>query len=138
MSNFAKKMLQEFTEDEKKEIKSWAESAVVIRGDTTLTQTEKVKKLYEISWKNSVVTKFLKATIKTIKKNGWSERSLPAKLAISGAILGLTTVGGKFVGIASAGIGASMPFFVLTSAGGALLGVVIDEVNKGNKNGKEK
>ena len=45
----------------------------------------------------------------------------------------LATVGSQFVGIASAGIGASMPFFVLTSAGGALLGVLIDEINKSNK-----
>ncbi len=133
MSNLAETLLEEFNEEERKEIKCWAENAFVIRNDSNLSSKLKIQKLYEISWRSSIITKFLKAAFRVIKKNGWVERSLTAKMAISGAVLGLATVGSNFVGIASAGIGLSMPFFVLTSAGGALLGTIIEEVNKSQK-----
>lgn len=130
MSNLAEKILTEFTEEEKVIIKSWAENAIVIRNDSELTAQEKVKKIYNISNNSWVIKKFFNATYRLIKRNGWDERSLPSKLAIAGAVLGLGTVGGNFVGIASAGFGVSLPFFVLTSAGGALLGTIVQEINK--------
>lgn len=137
MSNLASSILKEFTEAERQEIKSWAETAIVIRNDESLNQVQKVKRLYEESWKSNVITKFLKACLKLIKKHGWDERSMPAKLALSGVTFGVATMGTKFAGVASAGFGIGVPFFVLTGAGGALLGVILKEIDEAqNKNKK--
>jgi hypothetical protein len=133
MSNLAEDILKGFSDEERLEIKSWAEKAIVIRNDESLNQIQKVKKLYEESWRSSVITKFLKAFLQFIKKHGWDERSMPARITMSGAALGFVTMGTKLAGIASAGIGVGLPFFVLTGAGGALLGVIIQEATKGQK-----
>ncbi len=133
MSNLAKKILENFSQEDKEVIKSWAESAIVIKNDGSLSQQQKVKKLYELSSKGDVIKRFLKGSFNLIKKEGWDKRSLPARLAILGGSVGVVVGGSQMVGIASAGIGIGMPLFLLTSAGGAFLGVIIKEVQESKK-----
>lgn len=130
MSNAAKKILEELNEDEKKKVLSWAENARVITNDGTLNKKEKVKKLYEVTVKEEVVVTFLKSFLKAIKTHGWGRRGWAGRLTLSGLALGLGTVGIQMTGVASAGFGIGIPIFLLTAAGGALLGTIIDELKR--------
>lgn len=60
MSNLAKKVLENFSEEDRNIIQSWAESAVVIKSDESLNQPQKLKKLYEISSREKVIKRFFK------------------------------------------------------------------------------
>lgn len=134
MSNLAKKILETYSEEEKIHIKSWAESALVIRNDQSLTKTEKLKKLSNLPIKEAVQG-FLSGLYKNIKRYGWDERSIPAR----GALIGLSPlaiVGTKWAGIAASGSAIAVPVVLLTSAGGALLGTIIKEINDSTKNNK--
>lgn len=48
-------------------------------------------------------------------------------------MLGLGVFGTEMAGIASAGIGVGVPVYLLTSAGGAFLGTLLEELKKSNK-----
>ena len=130
MSNLAKKIVSEFNDEEKTKIKNWAEQAVIIRNDQTLTAKDKIERIYKITYKDSVLITFAKSMMRFVVRHGWKERSLKGKMMIGGASLGIATMGSANVGLATAGWGASMPFFVLSGMGGAFLGTIIEEINK--------
>jgi hypothetical protein len=130
MSNIAKKLIDEMTLDEQDTLRSWADEACVIRNDDSLSKTEKVKKLTKITNENKITIKFFKAFFKAVKKHTWDERGWPARMALAGLTVGAAIGGTKMAGIASAGIGIGVPVFILSSAGGALLGTIIEEIKK--------
>ncbi len=132
MSNLALKVLAEFSDEDKVKIKSWAEEAYIIRNDSSLTKKEKLNKISSITNKNKIVFKFLRSLVCLIKRNTWDERGWPGRLALGGFALGVITSGSKMAGIASAGIGVGLPIYLLTSAGGALLGTIIEELHHKN------
>jgi hypothetical protein len=130
MSNLALKILDEFNEEEKEVIKNWAESAIVIRNNEALTRQEKVKQLSTITNKDKIILKFIKASAKFIKRHSWDERGWPARFALGGLSIGAAVGGSKAAGIATMGAGIGVKIFVLTSAGGALLGTIVEELSK--------
>ena len=128
----AKKLLDEFNDEEKLKIKSWAEEAYVIRNDDSKKKKDKIIEIQKITSKNKIVTKFFKALFKLIKKHTWDERGLAGRFALGGLTLGVAVSGSKMAGVASAGIGIGVPVYLLTTAGGALLGTIIDEIKNNN------
>lgn len=130
MSNLAKNLFQELDKKDQEVVQSWAKEAYVIRNDETISKPEKIKKLIEITNRDKVVIKFLKQFALLIKKHGWDERNWPSRLALSGFLVGLGVSGTQWSGVASAGFGIGVPVYILTSAGGALLGTIINETIK--------
>ena len=51
-------------------------------------------------------------------------------MALAGLTIGAAVGGSKMAGIATAGMGIGVPIYVLSSAGGALLGTIIQEIKK--------
>jgi hypothetical protein len=130
MSNLAKNILREFNEDERIQIRSWAESAIIIRNNHELTSKEKITAMGKITNKNKIILKFIKATAKLLKRHSWDERGWPARLALGGLTLGAAIGGSKAAGIATMGAGMGVKIYILTSAGGALLGTIVEELSK--------
>lgn len=130
MSNLAKQLLNDLKPEDKAVVRSWAEEAFIIRDNKQLTNAEKIKNLFAITQRNQIVLKFLKQFALLIKKHGWDKRSWSSRLALTGLLIGVGISGGKMAGVASAGIGLGVPVFLLTSAGGALLGTILNELNK--------
>lgn len=128
MSNIAKKIIDEFNDEEKEQIKSWAEDAYVIRNDPNLTRKEKITNLGRITNKNKVIIKFLTAFFKFVKRHAWDERGWAGRLTLGSLALGTSIAGTKMAGIATAGMGIGLPIWLLSSAGGALLGAIIQEL----------
>lgn len=129
MGNLAKKIIDEFNDEEKEQIKSWAEDAYVIRSDSNLTKKEKIQKLGSITNENKVIIKFLTAFFKFIKRHAWDERGWAGRLTLGGLALGTSVAGTKMAGVATAGMGIGLPIWLLSSAGGALLGTIIQELS---------
>jgi hypothetical protein len=130
MSNLALKVLEEFNEEEKIVIKSWAEDAIVIRNDNNLSKKEKIKKISQITNNNKIILKLIKGMAKFIKRHSWDERGWPARFALGGLTIGAAAGGTKAAGIATMGAGIGVPIIALTSAGGALLGTIVEELSK--------
>lgn len=130
MSNLAKQLIEEMNEEEKRELRNWADDAYIIRNDSTLSNKEKLLKLTTITNKNKVALKFFKSFFKLIKKHTWDNRGWPARMALAGLTLGTAIAGTKMAGVASAGLGIGVPVYVLSSAGGALIGTIIQEIKR--------
>jgi hypothetical protein len=130
MSNLAKKIINEMSEEDQQTLRSWADEAYVIRNDENLTKSEKITKISTITNKNKITLKFFKSFFKLVKRHTWDERGWSARLALAGLTIGAAVAGTKMAGIATAGVGIGVPIYVLSSAGGALLGTIIQEVKK--------
>tara|TARA_R110000868_G_scaffold117600_11_gene312355 strand:- start:16018 stop:16413 length:396 start_codon:yes stop_codon:yes gene_type:complete len=130
MSNLAKKIIEGMPANDKRDLISWAQKAYVIRNDENITNIEKVKKLTTLTRKHKIAISFIKSTGLLAKKHAWDERGWPARLALAGLTTGVAIAGSKMAGIASAGMGVGVPIYLLSSAGGALLGTIIEEINK--------
>jgi hypothetical protein len=130
MSNLAKNLFQELEKKDQEIVQSWAKEAYVIRNNETLSKPEKIKHLIVITNKNKIAFKFLKHFALLFKKHGWDQRNWASRLALAGLLVGVGVTGSQSAGIASAGIGIGVPVFILTSAGGALLGTIINETIK--------
>ena len=128
--SLARKLIQELNENDKKVIKSWADDAFIIHQDLSLSRIEKLKKYRSLENSNTIIKNFYKSIFLISKKQLWDKRSIPGRFAITGLILGTTISGGSMAGIATAGSGIGVPIFLLTTAGGALLGTIVKELKK--------
>lgn len=128
MSNLAKKIINHLTEDEQKELKSWADEAYVIRNSNDISRTEKIKRITNITIKSKFTSNVIIRFFKLLKKYSWDDRAWAARLALAGLTIGATIGGTKMAGVATAGMGIGVPVYILTSAGGALLGSIIEEL----------
>lgn len=130
MSNLAKKLINEMSEEDQEELRTWADEAYIIRNDESINKKEKLKRIKSITNESKVTIKFFKVFFKFIKKHTWDERGWPARMALIGLTVGTAASGSKMAGIASAGIGIAVPVYVLSSAGGALIGTILQEIQK--------
>lgn len=67
-----------------------------------------------------------------VKRLGWDERGLPARLGLAAAGAALT-LSGTGAGIAALGGAIGVPLWVVFGAGGTFIGVIIDEISKSKK-----
>ena len=89
----------------------------------------KAKAAIVASTDRKVLTPILQVAWQELKRVGWKERGLPARMAMGAAVTALT-LPGQGAGIAALGGAIGVPLFVVFGAGGALAGVIIDEVRK--------
>ena len=106
----------------------WAEGLLAVRNGPD-TIYEKAKQALALTASSQALIPLIKLVAKTTKRVGWEERSLPARLAISAATLAIVTTGGG-AGIAALGGAIGVPLWVVFGAGGAFVGVLIDEIAK--------
>ncbi len=116
------------SEEDQKELRSWADKAYIIRNHKSINKKEKLKRLKSITKESKVTIKFFKAFFKFIKMHTWDESGWPARMAQVGLTVGTAVSGTKMAVIASAGIGIAAPIYVLSSAGEALIGTILQEI----------
>lgn len=106
----------------------WAERMLTIKA-SNMSAFQKAKEAILASTDRQSLAPLLQVCWREIKRVGWTERSLPARMAI-GAAIGALTLSGQGAGIAALGGAIGVPLFVVFGAGGALAGVIIDEIRK--------
>jgi hypothetical protein len=124
--------ISKLDEREKAEVRDWAEKSLVVINDKKLSKTNKLKKLKRI--KRPKATKhFLAAILEGVKSALWDNQSWARRLAVAGLALGVVTFGTEAAGVAALGGAIGVPLALLTGTGAALLGLIIDEINKETK-----
>jgi hypothetical protein len=109
--------------DELDALRVWAQAMLDIRS-SGMPAISKAKAAIVASTDRKVLTPILQVAWQELKRVGWKERGLPARMAMGAAV---TAQG---AGIAALGGAIGVPLFVVFGAGGALAGVIIDEVRK--------
>jgi hypothetical protein len=97
------------------------------------------EKLVAINASQNGLSKATQATTviaKGLKSAAWDNRSLTARLGLSGAIAGAVFFGGQGAGIAALGTAIGVPLWVVFGAGAAFLGVLYDEISGKKSNPK--
>ncbi|HQX66367.1 MAG: hypothetical protein IPH43_14770 [Xanthomonadales bacterium] len=109
-------------------LRLWAQAMLDIRSSNT-SAISKAKAAILASTDRKVLAPVLQVAWQELKRVGWTERGLPARMAM-GAAVGALTLSGQGAGIAALGGAIGVPLFVVFGAGGALAGVIIDETRR--------
>lgn len=115
--------------DEKTLLLEWARRAREVTNDTTLSRTQKIERLKDLGARRDWRAIFLRL-FAFLRKHAWENRSWPSRMAVVGLGIGVTTSGAQWAGVAFSGTAIGVPIFLLTAAGGALLGTVIAEIER--------
>lgn len=108
---------------------NWAEQLVAIR-DSNLSPMEKAKASISATVESKAIWQFLNVIGRELKRLGWDERGFAARIGLSAAALALLIPGKGAAGIAALGGAIGVPLWVVFGAGGAFVGVIIQEIKK--------
>lgn len=120
--------VQHLSKEEKKILLDWAKNVKTIQKDKNLNFNSKINALKELNNSGAFrsSTKFVTSKTKHYWKNAsWSER-----LGIIGGSGALAIAGFGGAGIAALGGAVGLPLFLVTAAGGTLIGTIIDKLDK--------
>ena len=116
---------------EKEKFLAWAKNVREIQNDPNLSIKDKIKSLKELDNKTALIS--LGKIVKTKAKKTWKDASWAKRLGVLGAGTALLAASGSGAGIAALGGAIGLPLFLVTAAGGTLIGTIIDELSKDNK-----
>ncbi|MDE0118666.1 MAG: hypothetical protein OXM55_01500 [Bdellovibrionales bacterium] len=120
------KEAKKYTDEQLEETLNIARRIKVVQNDEVLTKKQKKLKIRQLVKKNKKL--FLKMVFIFLRRKLWTERSWAIRLALIAIIPGV--IKGGSVGLATMGIGVGIPMFLITSFGGAFIGMVIDEIKR--------
>ena len=110
-------------------LRQWAERMLVIR-DSDLQATEKAQQAIKATMDSRAIAPLLKIVWQEIKRIGWDERSIPAKIGLGAAAFALLIPGKGAAGLAAFGGAIGVPLWIVFGAGGSFAGVIIEEVSR--------
>lgn len=117
------------SEVERTALEKWGNDLLRIR-DSDIDTLEKATQAISLTLDAEVIWPVVTMLGSEIKRVGWDERSLPARLGLSGVALAAAVFSGKGAGIAALGTAVGVPLWVVFGAGGTFIGVLIDEISK--------
>lgn len=107
----------------------WANRLLEIK-NSSISGAQKARAAIACTVEMKAVVPFVKALGAEIKRVGWTERGLPARIGLSAAAVAAATLSGKAAGIAALGGAIGVPLWVVFGAGGAFAGVLIEEIKR--------
>lgn len=122
-------VIEQASQLEREAMLNWATQLVEIR-NSHLTSAEKAKAAISATIESKAIYPFIKTLGREIKRIGWVERSLPARIGLSAAAFAAVLLSGKGAGIAALGGAIGVPLWVVFGAGGAFAGVIIEELGR--------
>ena len=112
---------------EKEALVRWIDRLLELK-ESNLPTLEKAKNAISFTTGNSVVATSAKLIGREIKRVGWDDRSLTARLGMGAAATGVALFGGQGAGVAALGTAVGVPLWVIFGAGGAFMGVLYEEL----------
>jgi hypothetical protein len=97
---------------------------------SSLPALQKGKQAIALTMRGPVILTAVKLLSREVKRHGWQNRSMPAKLGLSTAAVGVVVFGGQGAGIAAVGTAIGVPLWVVLGSGAALAGVIIEEFGR--------
>lgn len=127
-----KKELQSLNQKEKSNLLDWAIQVREIQQNNNLTKREKIYNLRSLNNKKAFFNSI--KLIQIFFSMRWRKASWPTRLTLIGGSAGLLLIAGsEGAGIAALGGAIGIPFFLITAAGGALIGTIINNLNNKDK-----
>ena len=117
----------ELSDTEKEIVLNWAKEVRAIQKDKSLTTKNKIKALSALN--NSKAFKSTSKLMLMHSKRYWKNSSWSERLGIIGGGGALVLFGAAGSGIAALGGAVGIPFFLVTAAGGTLIGTIIDKLD---------
>lgn len=108
---------------------AWARQMLAIR-DSNLASLDKAKQAISATMESKAIWPFIRTIASEIKRIGWDERSLPAKMGLSAAAFAAVVFSGKAAGLAALGGAIAVPMWIVFGAGATFAGVLIEEVER--------
>ena len=127
---------RKFKKEDFEEVLDLAEKIKLVQDNKTASKEEKKKELKTLIAQHKKA--FWKMFLMFLKKKLWDERSWSARLALIGLSVGAGVTSGAKVGLATMGFGIGIYAWLLTAAGGAFIGMIIDELKKEKEKNKKK
>ncbi len=115
------------THQQRDDLLAWATQLMLIR-DSQQSAFHKARQAINATLKWKAILSLIKSLAAEIKRMGWDERGLPARVGLSSAALIATTLGGQGAGIMALGGILGVPLWVVFGAGGVFAGVLIEEI----------
>lgn len=123
---------ERLTHTEKEVLLEWAKKVKSIQQNKSLNMQVKIKELRTLN--NSKAFNSCTKLITAYSKKYWKSASWAERMGIIGGVGALTLFGFGGAGVAALGGAIGVPLFLLTAAGGTLIGTIIDKLE--NKNQK--
>ncbi len=116
---------------QKENLSNWAIEVKKIQDNKNLSKKEKIYDLKKLN--NKQAFKDVLIYIINFSKSYWKKASWSQKIGAFGLTGGLVVAGSTGgAGIAALGGAIGLPLFLVTTAGGTLVGTIIDSLNKKN------
>ncbi|RUZ81263.1 hypothetical protein EN943_01305 [Mesorhizobium sp. M7A.F.Ca.US.006.01.1.1] len=110
-------------------LRTWALKLLEIRQSGLPTRT-KAKQAVAATMHGKVVGPILKNALGRAKSLGWDNRTMPQRLGIGGAAVGVAVFGGQSAGIAALGMGVGVPLWAALGAGSMFAKYLYDELTE--------
>ena len=131
----AKEVVADLGHEERLALYRWAQELLAIRS-ARASRARKALAAIRATTRRDTMVALVRQMRMPIQKAGykskkllWDDRNWPARLALSGVTVGLVAGGpGAGAGIAALGGAVGVPLWVLTAAGGAFLGTLVEEL----------
>lgn len=131
---FAKVLVDSATKEQQIILLSWAYELDDIR-KSDLSVFEKKRRALRATVSKKAIIPIIKSIPTNLKLVGkaskrvmWDERSLGAKITIVALTIGTLGLSGEAAGIAALGRAVGVPLWLVITAGGSLLGIIIQEL----------
>lgn len=123
------------TNEEKEALRTWIEKMLAIKASDLPAKTKATQSI-AVTRKSKVLSPSIKLLARELKRLGWDERSLKARVGIAGVGLGVLTFGSQAAGVAAFGGAIAVPLWVLFGAGATFLGFLYEEITGKHPNPK--
>ena len=120
---------------EKEALIRWIDCLLELK-TSNLPALQKAKNAISLTATSNVVATTAKTIAREVKRLGWDDRSLTARLGMGAAATGAAFFGGQGAGVAALGAAVGIPLWVIFGAGGAFMGVLYEELTGKRRNTK--
>lgn len=128
-TRFMRSLVQQMSDAERAAMLEWAQEVLAIKS-ADISARAKVQRAVELTRQSSVVLPMLRAIGKELKRIGWDERGLPARVGLSSMAATFAIFGGAGSGVALFGGAIGVPLWILFGGGGLAIGALIDELRR--------
>ncbi len=124
---FALVLVENTTELERNAFADWLNSLIVIRQESG-SKWQKARRSIQLTLRSQVVWPTVRLLARELKRNAWDDRKPATRFAAAGALGGALAFGSQGAGIAALGTAIGVPLWIVTGAGAAFAGAVLEEL----------
>ncbi|WP_368413036.1 hypothetical protein [Dongia sp.] len=126
---FVRKLIGQLNAEERELLMRWAQQLLDVRSANTSTR-EKIKQAARVATQCKPILPVVKLIGREVKRLGWDDRGLPARVSLSAVLVSVTLFGWAGSGIAAFGGAIAVPLWIVFGAGAGFAAIIIDEVRR--------